>query len=281
MKRIIFLISSFVLLITSCKKVEKTKEVEQNITIPEILMKYAIKYESDKKNNDIVFMNFDASWIKNETPNIYISGSFLNKPNGTLIKNPDFTVNDKPIPFNGSLNFPGYFFQSQGTSKTNIDWLTNLWGSKVGIKTNTSGLLAAKNQIFDDPFYVPEEIQLESPINNTYILNPTTNNTISWLPDPLNPIQTVYIGIIYEGDLAVQFDPSLPSGNTLIMFLELPDTGSYTITPDQIPYLPVGGRASLFIARTNYETYVDPSTSYETLISAFSYSTTGPVGVQW
>jgi hypothetical protein len=269
------------LFLISCKKIQKAEESKANINIPDILLKYAVKYESDKKNNDVVFMNYDASWIKNETPNIYISGSFLNKPNGELIKNPYFSINNKLIPFNGSYNFPGYFFQSQGESKDNVNWFKNLWGSKVNLQLKNIGIVSAKGETEDEAFYVPEDIQLETPINDTYVLNPTTSNTINWVPDPLNPIQNVYFGIIYEGDLAVQFDPNLPSGNSLVMFIELPDTGSFTLTPDLIPYLPVGGRASLFIARTNYETYVDPATNYETLVSAFSYSTTGPIGIQW
>lgn len=91
--------------------------------------------------------------------------------------------------------------------------------------------------------------------------------------------QTAYICIIYEGDLSREYNPDLPAGTTVKLFLEVPDNGSYTLTPEQLNQLPAGGRVSISLARGNFEAADESNTGLETLVSAITYSNSGPIGI--
>jgi len=197
------------------------------------------------------------------------------------------------IPFyNNTANNSGYNIQSLSlTDSSLVKQLIGMFGKKVKISvgptlTSSSSLFSTyfpslvKTNGINDGFYVPTQIDMNSNILSSYNLSFKGNSTITWNPDINNPVHTIFIGIIDEGILANQYNPNIKPITSLIYFSEIPDNGTFTITPNLISSLTIGGRASIFIARGNYSMYIDQISGNKILLDALTYSNSGPLAVQ-
>lgn len=271
------------LILFSCKR-DKLSERKEKIQITNLVKEFLLKYDKPR-NGTITFQHQDAAWLKHEPINIMISGSsYINKNPEVTTSSRGYTINKTLIPFNGDYKAPGFLIQSFGNSSDRIAFLKNIWGTKVKIGFTNSGssiLNSSFRTTTDEGFYIPEQIEMEANFVDNFQISENINNTISWNPDPQNPINSIFICVTYEGTLSNETNPSFSADNTVQVFLEVPDNGSYTLTPDLLDMLPVDARAAITIARANYEMIVDPTTGEEVLVQAITYSTSGPIGITY
>lgn len=261
----------------SCKKNETSSKAKStSINISKVVEQFLYKADSDKKTGDIYFTRNDAAWVKNESPDINISASFWDKPNGHLIGDKQVYINNFELPFFNNST-PGFFIQSIGKESDIINRLNSLWGNNVKLSISSSNVSSRLNNISGD-FYVPQTIEMESSFCDSYIIDPSKNTTITWNTDPVNPIQSVFVGISIDS----YYDQTyLPTESEVIYFSELPDSGTTDLLASDLQgLLPVGSRVTIFLIRANYTTIVDPDTGYETLVTALTYSSSGSIAVQ-
>lgn len=129
------------------------------------------------------------------------------------------------------------------------------------------------NEMETNGFYVPQPVIMDAPFNQSVMIDNNNNYSIGWNPDPLNPSGKILVGIIYEGDYAIEFDGvSVPPGTHLIGAEEIDDNGHYILTQASLSELPVGSRCTIFVARGNSSIFVDPNTGLETLVNSYVYA---------
>jgi hypothetical protein len=105
--------------------------------------------------------------------------------------------------------------------------------------------------------------------NNDFTLPRGENITINWNPDPNNPSQSIFLGIIDENTI----DPFISEKlKELIFFKEIPDNGSFSLPSSLLSQLSINNRVTLFIARGNFAIYSDASTSSNILVQALTTS---------
>lgn len=153
----------------------------------------------------------------------------------------------------GSLAFGSIVTNT--VSSTNFDYLTiGPSGAKELFGTTTSVSLAGSQSQdlpgFSTSYYIPKMMTITSPSfsNNSIV---SSGTTITWEPDSNN---TYGVGI------AIHYDPNShentdlnQSGSTVINVVRVEDTGSYTITANDLAGIPSNARLRLGIGRGNYQ----------------------------
>jgi hypothetical protein len=126
-------------------------------------------------------------------------------------------------------------------------------GAKNLFGTTASVALAGSNNLpgFSTNFYIPKLMTITSPAfsNNSVI---STGTTITWEPDTNNTTLGVGIAILY--------DPNSPenqhlhlSGSAVRNYIRTADTGSYTISSNDLAGIPTDAILSFGIGRGNYK----------------------------
>lgn len=142
-------------------------------------------------------------------------------------------------------------------------------GAKDLFGTTTSVALSGASNLtgFSTNFYIPKLMTVTSPaFSNNSVISPGT--TITWEPDANNT--TFGVGI------AISFDPNSPenhhlnlSGSITKNYIRTEDTGSYTISSNDLAGIPTDATLSLIIGRGNYKRQAMPNDYYFGLV-AFS-----------
>ena len=153
------------------------------------------------------------------------------------------------------------------TSETNLDYLTiGAPGSKDLYGTTTPVSLAGKDGLpgFSANFYVPKMMTITSPAhsNNSIISQGTT---ISWEADNNNTFG-VGIAIRYNPNSFENYDLN-QSGSTVINLVRVEDTGSYTITANDLAGIPSTAHLTFGIGRGNYQRVSMPNDYHFGLIA--------------
>ncbi|HLP93826.1 MAG TPA: hypothetical protein VK168_07295 [Saprospiraceae bacterium] len=152
-------------------------------------------------------------------------------------------------------------------SSTNNDYLTvGAPGAKDLYGTNSAITLDGKNGLpgFLSDFYIPKMMTISSPTfsNNSTI---TEGTTITWEADNNNSIG---VGI------AISFDPldfanqglNAPNGPVLNV-IHIDDTGSYSITANDLAGIPANARITVGLGRGNYKRVSMPNDYHFGLIA--------------
>jgi hypothetical protein len=289
-----FLLASLMLAVTGCKKQETPAPPKNNLDIGELITNYIIGREKPK-DGIITITARSVFSIKGDhhDPDILIDARFYEDRDE---KKPffagDLTIGDLKIPYynNTDASFSGYCLQSVvSLSPADRASLLALFGKKVRIKlaaaetgnrtviNSTFPTLVKTNFIDENGLYIPQNMDLQSPMfsDGNYSITTNGNATVTWTPDPNNPSGTIFIGILRERTT----DINNPVPGEVVLFKEVPDNGSYTLTAGDTEALPSGSVASVFVARGSYFTYTDPVTAREVFIEAITYNVVPYAGV--
>jgi|GEM_PF-3365507 len=273
-----FLILSFLFLFLSCKKASQEFSRINQIEIGELIKQY-LETENIEFDGNITITS-DKMGSKADPlniPSIMVDAKlFSDKINKSSSNLGNLLIDDIDIPFRTSPTAPGYNLQSLLTSDFTTQKLIGLLGRKVKIdipKSSTSSVVRSlgnqKSNSIDDGFYIPSQIDMDPGPNNDFTLPRGENITINWNPDPNNPSQSIFLGIIDENTI----DPIISEKlKELIFFKEIPDNGSFSIPSSLLSQLSINNRVTLFIARGNFEIYSDASTSSNILVQALTTS---------
>ena len=203
----------------------------------------------------------------------YVGGTFyINKDDSKSTIVSKFNIEGFEIPYNNYPAYPAYGVQSNGSGGTVTNWMRELFGKKIRIALN--GSVSYRTNVEDSSFYVPKEVIYSADFLQSKEYNANNSNTITWQTDPDNPDGMLYVGIVYEAVESNEHDVTMPDTSFIQAFLEIPDNGSYTITPDKVVDLPTNSYVSITLARGNYEVITDPVTGTETLVYAITQSST-------
>jgi len=152
-------------------------------------------------------------------------------------------------------------------SGTNFDYLSlGVLGSKDLYGTVAPVLLAGKGGLpgFSANFYIPKMMTITSPTfsNNSIISQGTT---ITWDPDSSNTFG-VGIAIRYNPNAFENYDLN-QSGSTVVNLVRVEDTGSYTITANDLAGIPSNAHLRFGIGRGNYQRVSMPNDYHFGLIA--------------
>lgn len=281
-------------LITSCKKNENHTLTNNKLEIGELISNYIFQHEKVKDGVITITARSVFSVKGHEQPDILIDARFFE---GRDEQKPffagDLNIGDLTIPYfeNKDASTSGYCIQSMvDLAPFKRASMMALFGKKVRIKLNSNSVLSQVNLNGNSPtlvepqfldangFYIPATIELESPMFNedNYSIDISGDPSITWNRDPNNPTGTVFIGIMRE----MTTDLNNPLPGEIVLFKEVPDIGSYSLSAADTQSLTPGSVASVFIARGSYFTYTNPTTSREILIEAVTYDVVPMVGVK-
>jgi hypothetical protein len=281
---LIVVITTVIISMSRCKKnsINSTDTTKKTLSVGDVMKDFMTQY-SKPADAYIEFKNDDQAQQKGTDrikDNWLTCGFFADKQNnnkGNLIPGSYFKVNGRNIEYYDASK--GYGLQSLGNTPENANWLNQLFGTKVKLaakKLNTSSTATIGDLQPQDgggDFYVPDPIVMVSDFTSDWVLNIQHQSTITWTPDPDNPNGKVFIGILYRGDDAIEQEhANVPPGTFITMMVEAPDNGQYTLTPSQVANLPIGGEATVFLGRGNYQLMTDPNTGLQVMVSAFSVS---------
>ena len=288
-KHTTLLLLAAIIIVISCKKQEAVSEKKSQIDVGSIISNYLEKNMNPKDGiiSIIARTPIDAHGVK-QAPDMMIDAQFYNdhNPESPFFAG-DLKVGSLSIPFFNKANgLPsGYNLQTAvNVDKSDLGPLKAIWGTKVRFKvTPQSTSNYALNSVFptvvktngfdENGFYIPQQMEFVSDFTGSgnYYVSVNNASNIYWTPDLNNPSGTVMIGVIRESD------PNNPA--EVVLFKEIPDNGSYSLTSEDMQALTVGGLASVFLARGNYTVYSDPITSNQVLIGALTYATVSFLGV--
>lgn len=281
-----FLILSMLFLFLSCKKVSQEFSRINQIEIGELIKQY-LETENIQFDGNITITSdkLGAKANPSSIPTIMVDAKLLsNKTDKSSSNFGNLVIDDIDIPFRVSPTAPGYNLQSLLTSDFTTQKLIGLFGRRVKIdipKSSTSGVFTTlgnqKSSSTDNGFYIPSQIEMDPGPRNDFSLPRGENITIKWNPDPQNPSQTIFLGIIDENTI----DPIISENlKELIFFKEIPDNGSFSLPSNILSQLSINNRVTLFIARGNFEIYSDASTSSNILVQALTTSVLPYVAIQ-
>lgn len=285
----IILIAVVFLIATSCSK-EKSKNINrQNIDIGDLVRNYLVAKETEVDGIISITSRATAGAKNNGVyPDIMIDAKFFNKRDRTSSVNfGNLQIDEIGIPFIDVEKNSGYNIQSLTTSQNIQKNMMALFGKKNSVRISSNPLISAiasstgnlarmRNNSGYDGFYVPAQIEMNAEFVQDYTIAINNATSVNWHPDPMNPSGTIMIGIINEGNYD---DPNNPIPPEVVFFSEIPDNGYYVLTPSILQVLSSNGRATVFIARGNYEIITDPATTSQILIEALTYSTIAFIGV--
>jgi hypothetical protein len=270
----------------SCKKQQQDLEQASQIEIGSLVRNYILAKESEV-DGVISITSRNPSGYRNSgiLPDMTVDAKFYSdrsKLKHTSIGN--FTIEDLQIPFYNSVDNAGYYIHSLSSTAAVQKKLLALFGRKIiftignslALTTNGSSSSVSNNSFESNGFYVPSNISITGEFVENYYLNLNSDNLVSWIPDANNPAGTIIIGIIKESN----FDSSSGYPAEVIYFEEIPDNGNFIITPTILQSLATNSRATVFVARGNYEIISDPQTSSQILCEALTYSTLPFLGVR-
>ncbi len=171
----------------------------------------------------------------------------------------------------GSLAFNSIITNASSTG-TNFDYLSvGVPGSKDLYGTTVPVSLAGKDGLpgFSANFYVPKMMTITSPsFTNQAVISQGT--TISWEADNNNTFG-VGIAIRYNPNSFQNYDLN-QSGSTVTNLVRVEDTGSYTITANDLAGIPSTAHLTFGIGRGNYQR-VSMSNDYHFGLVAYSVVT--------
>lgn len=232
----VFIIISLSLL--SCKKdvIQNTKSVKDTIT-------GYFELKDLNNNNGSISFNSGKSFAPNSKA-VYQVSSVLFDKEGNQIKLGNLNINDLVIQ-------PTH----QGIISTDIkisDQIGSLYGKELNIQAfkDNSGLNARADEILlNSNLRLPSEIRIISPSPTT--AGPTIRRTeiIRWIPDPGNTKKMF---------IAIEFDPNrgdnknFKSNKANANYVEVDDTGSYQLQPNDFKGIPNKSSITIYIARGNY-----------------------------
>jgi hypothetical protein len=289
-----FLLACLILSAAGCKKQQMPVQPQTHIDIGELISNYFVAREKPK-DGIITITSRSVFSAKGEivSPDILIDARFYEGRDPQKSFSPgDLTIGDLKIPYynNADAAFRGYCLQSViSLSASDRAALLALFGKKVRIKLTPSATgnhlvmnstfpsLVKTHFIDENGFYIPQNMDLQSPMfsDGNYSITPNGNAVLNWTPDPNNPSGTIFIGIVRER--TTDIDNPLPG--EVVLFKEVPDNGSYTLTLADTEALPPGSVASVFVARGSYYTYTDQVTAREIFLEAITYNAVPYVGV--
>lgn len=290
MKKNIFYTTSFIVILTvfmfsmsRCKKSEATSTIiTKTIAIGDAMQDFAKQY-SKPADAFMIFQNDDQAQQKGNDrikDNILTAGFYADRNNasmGNLVAGSFVKINDKSLTYYESTTKYGLF--SLGNTPENANWLNQMFGTKVKLAakrlnvSSTAGMGDLQPQDGGGVFYVPQPIVLTSDFTTDWVLNIKTQSQLTWTPDPSNPNGKVFIGILYRGDDAIAREhANVAPGTFITLMVEAKDNGQYTIDPSQVANLPIGGEATVFLGRGNYQLMTDPKTGLQVMVSAFTMS---------
>lgn len=262
------------LIANSCKKSTNEEVKQQGNSISEAVKKFIFGASQPKDGMIAIQSTKQACAIIPQDQQAfsgYIGASFfVNKDENkkTLVSN--FKIDGNVIPYNNDTYYPGYWLQSN--SGGNDGWLKGIFGKKIRI--DLDGSYSYRTNIIDSSFYVPKEMIFESDFLQTRQLDATVNHTFTWIPDTENPTGKIYVAVMYESYESNILDSQMPDSSYTQALLEVPDNGTYTITPSQLSDLPTNSIVSITLARGNYASLVDPVTGTNTFVYSLSESNT-------
>ena len=266
--------------VTGCTKNTDKEQAYKKIDIGETVKDFFLKTNSAKDGEIYIqatthvasFTPVSQQPFDGDVVGVFYTNKNQEKP--TTVSS--FVVDGVDIPYNNNPAYPGYGFQSLGNTSTISTWMKNLFGRKIKVAVGGSRTYMTEgNQIESDGFYVPQPIELSGSVVQSYTLNKNVSHTFTWTPDSQNPNGMVFLAVLYEAYESNLTDASMPDATEVIAFLEIPDNGSYSVTPSQVTGLPNNCRASIALARGNYQVITDPATGTQTLIYAITQSLTG------
>lgn len=260
---------------SSCKK-DHSSSPENVIDIGKKVKEFLLVGQSPKDGmiNIQSFRQAGSLIPQNQQPfDGYVGGVFyINKDDSKPTTISKFAIDGFDIPYNNYPAYPGYGIQSNGNGQSVSNWMKSLFGKKIHI--SLEGSATYRTTFEDSLFYVPNEITYSASFLQSKTYNANNSQNITWETDPNNPNGILYIAIVYEAVESNLYDQSMPDTSYVQAFLEVPDNGSYTITPDKVSNLPTNSTVSITLARGNYEVITDPSTGTQTLVYAITQSST-------
>ena len=250
------IMTSLSLSLSSCKKdiVQKTNNVAETIS-----NYFALKDLNN--NNGSISFNSTKTFGSNAKA-VYQISSVLFDKEGNQIKQGDLKINDLVIKAT-----------EQGIISTDIK-VSNEIGSLFGkelviqaLKENPGLNPRGGDVLINSNIRLPSEVKVTSPTATSTIQSISRNETIRWIPDP-NNTKKMFI--------AIEFDPnkndnkSFKNNKASANYVEVDDTGSYQLRPNDFKGIPNGSLISIYVTRGNYTKTV--STSGREQYAVFGYS---------
>lgn len=214
-----------------------------------IIFSYFQLEDSNKSNGSI---SFNCNKIFGEQAKaVYQIAGVLKDKEGNLIKQGDLKINDVVIKPTG-----------QGIISTDInvsDQIGRLYGKDLSVQAfRDSSSVNANNseRLLNSTFRLPSEIIILSPSTSRTIETISQTETIEWIPDAKNSKKILIV---------VEFDPTRSDNSTFKFnlpranYIEVPDNGSYQLTPNEFKGIPNGSSITIYVARGNNSTAISIS----------------------
>lgn len=285
MKKITLILISL-LSILSCKKANDEFSTNSQIEIGELVMRYLKTQDIEFDGIVSIYSNKLGNKLdRSNTPTVMVDGKiYSDKINKISTNSGNLSVGDIEIPFRNSQETSGYNLQSLLTSDFTAKKLAGLFGRRVKIDIprsyNSSVVMSFSNQNTnndDNNFYIPSQIEMDPGPNNDFTLPRSEVITVYWNPDPQNPSNSIFVGVIDEKN-SDQF--KIGSLQELIFFKEIPDNGSFSLPRDLLSRISADHKVSLFVARGNFEILTDESSSSSILVQALTTSSIPFMGIR-